>query len=88
MGTNNSKQSIDVDNPSNKDNKNKICVNCQKDEQVHHPMNGLDPCSLQYDTVDACMKSNHGQISSCAKEWDAFNKCFIKHKEQHQQSAP
>jgi hypothetical protein len=98
MGSNASKQveekvehqSTAIDSHSLKENGNKICIDCQKDRQVDLPSSTLgvenasstDPCVLEYQAVDQCMKEQHGQVSSCKNEWNIFQMCFITQKPQ------
>jgi hypothetical protein len=93
MGSSSSKQAEKKEDVSTQsdahrsNNHNKICIDCQKDQQVDLPNSTLgvkdaemDPCIAEYQTVDQCMKQHHGQVSSCKNEWNIFQMCFITQK--------
>ncbi|CAB9507957.1 expressed unknown protein [Seminavis robusta] len=56
-----------------------VCENCDKSTQKDLPDNTIassgNACGDFYQSVSACMTENKGQVSACAKEWDAFRKC-------------
>jgi hypothetical protein len=70
-----------------KDNSNKICIDCDKKTQkelpetpstTENPASAAAPgqaCAELYLAVTACNFGNKGQITPCIKEWDAFRAC-------------
>ena len=73
-------------NDDNDNDKSKVvCVDCDKKTQKDLPNQTASaskgqPCALSYQTVTECMETNQGQITACAKEWQAFRQCHEDHK--------
>ena len=59
---------------------NPICIDCQP-TQKQVPEQSSTACVELYEAVDKCMREHKGQITSCSKEWQAFQACHEKEKE-------
>jgi hypothetical protein len=64
---------------------NPICEKCKADrpEEETSFMVKQTGCNEQYAVVDKCMKQNRGNIASCSTEWDGFQACMKKSKEEN-----
>jgi hypothetical protein len=61
-------------------NKPPVCLDCDKSQQKDLPGNDPvsssgQPCAEAYKKVSTCMEKYDGQVSSCKKEWEAFQQC-------------
>eukprot|EP00537_Pseudo-nitzschia_pungens_P010825 CAMPEP_0172386534 /NCGR_PEP_ID=MMETSP1061-20121228/4041_1 /TAXON_ID=37318 /ORGANISM="Pseudo-nitzschia pungens, Strain cf. pungens" /LENGTH=92 /DNA_ID=CAMNT_0013115921 /DNA_START=216 /DNA_END=494 /DNA_ORIENTATION=- len=77
-------------NSNNSDNEAApVCLDCDKKHQKDLPADDPvsqtgQPCASSYEAVTACMSRHEGQISSCAREWEAFRECHQKEQQQQQ----
>ena len=56
-----------------------ICEKCKPDKPELHDSaisnSTSNKCLAEYTAVQACMKRENGNISPCAKVWEAFRTC-------------
>jgi hypothetical protein len=60
---------------------NPLCEKCKPVEVSNmDDAVGSKSCVPAYELFDTCMKANHGNVSSCGAELNAFKICFQDNK--------